>query len=136
MTLLKAKICFEALAATVNKIFSELLGTESVYETLEHLVILTHHPTRDVFIAVRGIFSSGASLKRGFLKRFIALRVYTVCKSNRMTGLDRPLGFQEVETPRFQDSRHMKVVRSALRTGCLYPSPPQEVFLVLISVRG
>ena len=34
--------------------------------------------------------------------------------------LDRPWGFQEVETPRFQGSRHMKVVSlSALRTGCL-----------------
>ena len=41
----------------------------------------------------------------------------------------------EVEAPRFQDNRYMKVVRlSALRTGCLYP--PQEIFLVLISVRG
>ena len=30
--------------------------------------------------------------------------------------------FQEVEAPRFQDIRHMKVVRlSALRTGHLYP---------------
>jgi hypothetical protein len=34
----------------------------------------------------------------------------------------RPLGFQEVEAPRFLDNRHMKVVRlPALRTGRVYP---------------
>ena len=42
-------------------------------------------------------------------------------QSNPITGLNRPWEFQEAEAPRFQDSRHMKVVRlSALRTGRLY----------------
>jgi hypothetical protein len=42
--------------------------------------------------------------------------------SNPITGLDRPLGFQEVEAPRFLDNRQRKVVRlSALCTGRLYP---------------
>jgi len=72
-------ICFEAFAVTIlNKILSELLRTESVHETLEHLVTLTRHPTRDDFIAVRGIFSGWASLKRGFFRDLLH-REYRQC---------------------------------------------------------
>jgi hypothetical protein len=48
--------------------------------------------------------------------------IVRVRKINPITGLDRRLGFQEVEAPTFLDNRHMKVVRlSVLRTGRLYP---------------
>jgi hypothetical protein len=48
---------------------------------------------------------------------------YEHCKSNPVTGLDRPLGFQEGEAPRFLENRHVKVVRfSDLLTGRVYPS--------------
>jgi hypothetical protein len=51
------------------------------------------------------------------------LRPYvTVKQSNPFTCLNRRRGFQQVEAPSFQESRHMEVVRlSALRTRRLYP---------------
>ena len=55
-------------------------------------------------------------------------------QSNSIIGLERPWGFQEVGAPRFQGNQHMKVV------GCQPYAPtaftPQEIFLVLISVRS
>jgi len=60
-------------------------------------------------------------------QRFITMFTRAAYKS-------MPWGFQEVEAPRFHDGQHMKVVRlSAVCTSCLYT---QEIFLVLISVRG
>ena len=48
--------------------------------------------------------------------------------------MERLRGFQEFEAPRFQDNRHMKVVRlSHICTGRLYT---QELFLVLTSIGG
>jgi hypothetical protein len=55
-------------------------------------------------------------------------------KSNPTTGLDRPLGFQEVEATKFLGSQHMKMVRlSALCTSHL--CPPKEISMILISVK-
>jgi hypothetical protein len=55
-------------------------------------------------------------------------------QSNPLCRPGQRLRFQEDEGPRFQDNRHMNVVRLwALRTGLLYA---QEISLALISVTG
>jgi hypothetical protein len=52
----------------------------------------------------------------------LVLDVLLFINSNPIKGMDRPKGFQEFENPRFQDNRHMKVVRlSAPHTDYLYP---------------
>jgi len=77
-----------------------------------------------------GLFSNSASIyPDGVLYSRVRdfsfwRRVFVVflSKSNPIIGLDRPWRFQKVEAPRFQDIRHMKVVRlSAIRTCRLYP---------------
>jgi hypothetical protein len=61
--------------------------------------------------------SNGSSEREITIRRIFE---YRYIKSNPITGLDRPWGFQEIEVPRFQDNRHIKVVRlSAVRTGRL-----------------
>ena len=51
----------------------------------------------------------------------VAADLVSGCVSLCRTGLDKPWGFHKAEAPRFQDSRHMKVVRlSALHTDRLY----------------
>ena len=62
------------------------------------------------------------TLQEQMLKSRQTTVMITIAKSNPITGLYWPWGFQHVEAPRFQDSRHMKVVRLlALYTGHLYP---------------
>ena len=46
-----------------------------------------------------------------FIIYCIFIFYFSVKKKFPATGLDRPLGFQEVEAPEFLDSRHMKMVR-------------------------
>jgi hypothetical protein len=59
---------------------------------------------------------------------------FLMYKSNPITGLDRPRQFQEAEAPRFQDNRHMKVEVCQPYAPAAFT--PQEILLVLISVRG
>jgi hypothetical protein len=83
------------------------------------------------------LFNAGALSKRAWpltVRKLFHLLYPLFLLCNPCTALDRPWCFQEVEYPRFEDRRHMKVVSlSPLHTDHLYP---QEIFLVLISVGG
>jgi hypothetical protein len=71
------------------------------------------------------------------LLTMMMMMIATTGYSNPCTGLERPLGLQEVEAPIFQENRHVKEVRpSALDTGRLYLPPSQEMPLVFVSARG
>jgi hypothetical protein len=77
---------------------------------------------------------TGHTLRRNCLLQRVTEGKIKVTEKQSHYRPGQALNFQEVEVPRFQDNRHMKVIRlSVLRTGRLYC---QEIFLVLISVRG
>jgi hypothetical protein len=80
--------------------------------------------------------STGITMRNVGWGDAILAHVYKFQKalSNPCTSLDRPWGFQEVEAPRFQDNRHMKVVRFQQYAPAAFTR--QKIFLVLISVRG
>ena len=83
-------------------------------------------PVRQIYIMFCARKSVNKETDSNVIFAFLSLSAFLVYRNKGkaipITGLDRPTGFQEVEASRFQDIRHMKVVRlSALCTGRLYP---------------
>jgi hypothetical protein len=93
--------------------------TDSPYFFL-FLIFNTIHQNNylNIVITEPGCITSGSKAQISFM----LYQMVQVKHSNPITGLDRPIEFQQVEAPKFQDNRYMKVVRlSALRTGHRYP---------------
>ena len=82
-------------------------------------VLMAAHQSRNN--PTRSVHMIGGKKPRTSLSDNPAL-FYEMCKGKVKSSLDMPRGFQEVEVPRFQDNRHIKMVRlTALHTGRLYP---------------
>jgi len=58
--------------------------------------------------------------------QFLQDQIWNHKRSNPITGLDRPRGFQEVKVPKFQDNRYMKVVKVVSPTH-RPPLPPGNI---------
>ena len=66
---------------------------------------------------------------------YIYIYIY-IYKRNQYTDLTGPYGFRRLRFLEFPDNQNMRVLSvSALRTGRLYLPHPQDISLVLISVR-
>ena len=79
---------------------------------------------------LRSLYASRCTSGYRWLRKYMTTNnVISYRYSSPIAGLERPRGFQEIEAPRFQDSRHTQVVRlSALRTGRLPPPPPPRKY--------
>ena len=106
----------------------EVLGSEFFRSFSFHIT------TMRVWVIQAAVTGKGRTVLTMMDVTLLMTMIATTRYSNLCTGLERPLGLQEVESPRFQDNRHMEVRSSALGTGPLYLPPSQEIPLVLVSV--
>jgi hypothetical protein len=102
---------------------SSILGQMACYHNVfcESSKVLTYNWSSAIIQVTTGSATPLQSYRSLLTSQRTLHNIHNI-ESSPVTGLDRPTGFQEVEAPRFQDNRHMKVVRlSAIRTGRVYP---------------